>query len=36
MQKGVVPHWQEEDDDNIFVILEMFVITEMTEIYNSC
>lgn len=36
MQKGAVLHWQEEDGHNISVILEMFVITEITEIYNSC
>lgn len=36
MQKGAVLHWQEEDDDHISVLLEMFVITETTEICDSC
>ena len=35
MQKGAVLHWQQEDDGHISVILEMFVITEITEIYDS-
>lgn len=35
MQKGSVLNWQEEDSDHISAILGMFVIIEITEIYDS-
>jgi len=35
MQKGAILHWQEEDDDHIFVIPEMSVITGVTENCDS-
>lgn len=31
MQKGSIPHWQEEDGDCISTILDMFVIVEITD-----